>query len=129
MTLHPRFADAVRYLYPQASFITDLRIEDHGEGPTLAVWNLPEPPPTDSEIDALLPALDAPPRRLISKAVIIDRLIETNKLAAARAALDAQSLDVQEKWNARTAIYADDPTATALIEAIGADPSIIFAPE
>src|SRR6185503_17289979 len=36
-----------------------------------------------------------PPRRLVPKAVIVDRLIEAGKLAEARTALDAQSLDVR----------------------------------
>src|SRR5262245_25913536 len=67
------------------------------------------------------PFVPLQPRRMIDKARIVDRLIEAGKLGAARAALDAQTLEVREKWNARTSIYADDPTALALLKAIGAD--------
>ena len=126
--IHPRFAEAVRHLYPDANFIRDLRLEDHGDGPVLTMWNLPGAPPGQSEIESLLPVLDLPPRRLVSKALIVDRLIEAGKLSAARAALDSQPLDVQERWNARTAIYADDPTSLALLQGIGADPAAILAP-
>lgn len=82
-------------------------------------------PDDDPEVVAFL-ALKA--KRLVSKAAIVDRLIEAGLLAAARKALDAQPLEVQERWNARTAIYADDETALALLKAIGADPVVILAP-
>ena len=67
------------------------------------------------------------PRRLVSKAVIVDRLIDAGKLAAARAALDSQPLAIREKWNARDSIYADDEAALALLAMIGADPDEIMA--
>ncbi len=73
----------------------------------------------------LLPA----ERRLVSKATIVDRLQAAGKLDAARAALDAQDLYTRERWNSRSAIYADDVTAIALLQAIGADPAVILAPE
>lgn len=66
-------------------------------------------------------------RPKISKAVIIDRLNATGKLAAARAALDQAPLYTQERWNVRTEIYADDPDAIALLTAIGADLQVILA--
>ncbi|HKH34649.1 MAG TPA: hypothetical protein VKA80_10895, partial [Beijerinckiaceae bacterium] len=62
------------------------------------------------------------------KRVIVDRLQAAGKLAAARTALDAQDLYTQERWNAREAILANDPTAVALLAAIGADPAAILAP-
>jgi hypothetical protein len=75
------------------------------------------------------PATDVPLRRLVRASVIVDRLQAAGLLAAARAALDAADLYTRERWNAREAIYADDPTAIALLHAIGADPAAILAPE
>lgn len=75
------------------------------------------------------PAIDVPLRRLVRASVIVDRLQAAGLLAAARAALDAADLYTRERWNARAAIYADDPTAIALLQAIGADPAAILAPE
>lgn len=69
-----------------------------------------------------------PERRLIAKSVIVDRLYAAGKLEAARAALDASDLYTQEKWNSRLEIYSDDPSALALLVAIGADPISILSP-
>lgn len=81
--------------------------------------------PTTQEIAAVL----APPRRLVSRGTIIERLQAAGKLDAARSALDAAPLYDRERWNSRDAIYSDDPTALALLAAIGADPAAILAPE
>lgn len=70
-----------------------------------------------------------PIRILVPKSVIIDRLHSVGKLDAARAALDAADLYTRERWNTRTAIYADDPTALGLLSSIGADPAVILAAE
>lgn len=72
---------------------------------------------------------DALPR-LVPKSLIIKRLHEAGKLAAASAALNA-NLYLRERWYApdRPAVYADDPEALALLAAIGADPAVILAPE
>jgi hypothetical protein len=67
-------------------------------------------------------------RRLVAKHVIVDRLQSAGLLDAAYAALDAQDRYTRERWNTRTHIYADDPTAVALLKAIGADPEVILAP-
>lgn len=69
----------------------------------------------------------APVRRLVAKADIVDRLQAAGKLDAARVALDAADLYTRERWNVRNGIYADDPTALALLKAIGADPAVIMA--
>lgn len=68
-------------------------------------------------------------RVLVPKSMIIDRLQAAGLLAAARAALDAADLYTRERWNTRDAVYADDATAIALLEAIGADPDQILTPE
>lgn len=92
--------------------------------------------PGDTVIDGMVLAADGvslepapPPRRLISKSVIIERLHIAGKLVAAQAALNADAY-ARERWYAadKPAIYADDAEALALLTAIGADPEIILAP-
>ncbi|TPL97306.1 hypothetical protein [Mesorhizobium sp. B2-3-10] len=73
-----------------------------------------------------LPEAQLPPR-LVPKRVIIDRLHAAGLLEAAKAAIDAADLYTQERWNTRTDIYANDPTALAMLAAIGGDPAVIFA--
>lgn len=67
------------------------------------------------------------PRQLVPKRVIIDRLHEAGKLEAAYAALEAADLYTRERWNTRMEIYADDPTAIALLQSIGANVEAILA--
>lgn len=69
-----------------------------------------------------------PERRLVPKRVIIDRLHEAGLLDRARKALDAAPLYTRERWNARDAVYADDPDSIGFLRAIGADPDTILAP-
>jgi hypothetical protein len=68
-------------------------------------------------------------RVLVPKLKIVDRLQAAGKLEAARAALDSANLYTRERWNTRDSIYADDESAIALLNAIGADPGTILAPE
>ena len=67
-------------------------------------------------------------RVLVPKRLIVERLYEAGLLNAARAALDVADVYTRERWNARDAIYADDETATAMLQAIGADPDVILSP-
>lgn len=80
-----------------------------------------------------LDAMDYPepeaPRVLVRKAIIVDRLHAAGKLEAAFAALNAAKLYTRQRWETRSAIYSDDPTALALLHAIGADPAVIMAAE
>lgn len=71
---------------------------------------------------------EAPERRLVPKRIIIDRLHEAGLLDRARKALDAAPLYTRERWNARDAVYADDPDSIGFLRAIGADPDVILAP-
>lgn len=70
---------------------------------------------------------NVPPYHLVAKRVIVDRLEQAGLLTAARTALDAADLYTQERWNTRDRIYADDPAAVGLIQAIGGDPAVILA--
>lgn len=71
---------------------------------------------------------EVPVRYLVPKRVIVDRLHDAGLLDAAYAALNAADLYTRERWNTRTDIFADDPTALAVLATIGGDPAVIFAP-
>ncbi|MGG1556230.1 XkdW family protein [Paenibacillus ferrarius] len=45
---------AIMHLFPQAVPLVDFVVQDdsNGNGPYLAVWNLPNDPPTDEELQA-----------------------------------------------------------------------------
>lgn len=68
-------------------------------------------------------------KRLVPKSVIVSRLIEAGKIAAAYQALNSKP-EYWARWVAsdRPAINHDDPDALALLKAIGADPAVILAP-
>lgn len=69
-----------------------------------------------------------PPRRLVKKSVIIQRLIAADLIGAARTALDADTSAYARWWAPdKPEIYFDDPDALALLQAIGADPAVILA--
>jgi hypothetical protein len=80
----------------------------------------------DSLIEVLR-AANVPPYHQVPTRTIVDRLESAGKLEAARAALDAAPLYTRERWNNRQLVNADDPDAIALLQAIGAEPSVILA--
>lgn len=90
-------------------------------------------PPTDQreqDVAAVIAAFDnvaAASRRLVPKSLIISRLTDP-QLDAALAAMTPRQ---KERWRApdKPAIYSDDPEIVGLIEAIGADPAVVMAPE
>ncbi|MFY9699881.1 MAG: hypothetical protein WAK34_16465 [Rhodoplanes sp.] len=69
------------------------------------------------------------PPRLVLKSLIVQRLIDDEKIAAANAALEADPAK-KARWYAadHPAIRADDADAIAFLQAIGADPAAILAP-
>lgn len=69
-------------------------------------------------------------RRKVPKSVVTARLIAADKMAAAMQVLMADP-DSFARWIAadQPAVYADDPAALALLEAIEADATAIMAPE
>ena len=71
-----------------------------------------------------------PPRPAVRKSVVQGRLIETDKIDAAYAALTSNPASFA-RWFApdRPEVYCDDPDAIGLVRAIGADPAVILAPE
>jgi hypothetical protein len=85
MSLHPRFAEAVRRGHPNASR-RDVVVRDDGEGPYLAEWNLPGEPPTDAEIDAALAVIDAEKARLAEISSDVDLTDLQDRMRSATAA-------------------------------------------
>jgi len=81
-----------------------------------------------AEVATFLRRFNIPPYHTVAKRTIVGRLQSAGLLTAARAALDAADLFTRERWNAREAIFADDPTAIALLQNIGADPASILSP-
>jgi hypothetical protein len=86
----------------------------------------------EAELDDVLAAyrlLGPTARRMVRKSVVQARLIEAGKMNAAYAALTSNSAHYA-RWFApdHPEVYADDPDAIALLQAIGADPEAILAP-
>ena len=83
-----RLAEAIRYLYPDVSLISDVVVEDDGSGPRIAAWRVPGERPTDQQIADALAAIDSepPPRRLVVKSLVISRLIEAGNRGGPRCA-------------------------------------------
>jgi hypothetical protein len=104
--------------------------ENHYTHPTLGLCALAVGMTLEEFIDSIEnPTELVAPKRKIAKSVIISRLIEANKIGAARAVLDSNDAAYARWWAPdRPAIYYDDPEALALLTAIGADPEIIMAP-
>jgi len=71
-----------------------------------------------------------PPRQTVRKSVVQTRLIDIGKMDAAYAALTSNSASFA-RWFApdRPVVFCDDPDAILLVKAIGADPTVILAPE
>ncbi|CAM5401069.1 hypothetical protein AFEL58S_02035 [Afipia felis] len=83
---------------------------------------------SDAEIVAYRAPREPEPR-LVRKSIIIDRLNDAGKLEAAYAVLQSAPLYDRQRWESRDAIYFNDPTLLAALTAVGADPSVILAPE
>lgn len=66
-----------------------------------------------------------PIRRMIDKAIIIDRLTD----AQLDQALSLMTTRQKERWRmpGHPAVYVDDPEVLGLLQAIGADPAVVLA--
>lgn len=85
------------------------------DGFKVVVYDPPQPP--------------EPEPRLVRKAIIINRLYAAGKLEAADEILKSMSLYDRQRWEVRDAVYFNDPTLLAALNAIGADPGVIMASE
>jgi len=106
----------------------DFRLEDEGagDGPFIASWLTSQPQPTPAQLEAAVPP---PPRRLIRKTLVKQRLIDLGLMDAAFGVLVSQPVCFARWFDMDyPEVYADDPDALALLEAIGADPAQVMAP-
>ncbi|MCX5569589.1 hypothetical protein [Kaistia nematophila] len=70
-----------------------------------------------------------PPRRMIRKSLVKQRLIDLGLMDAAYAALTSQPVAFARWFDMDyPEVYADDPDALALLDSIGADPEVVMAP-
>ena len=108
--------------------------DDDGYLAWRSAGGLPARIASEEELDAVLAGAGAgtraphPPKRTVLKSVIVSRLIATEKIVAAKSALEADPA-AWARWVApdRPAINHDDPDALALLAAIGADAEAIMA--
>lgn len=109
--MHERFIEAVMHLFPGQSVKGILVDHRDGEGLQIAAWPFEGEPPTDAQVEALLPAIDAAKvseQRRAAYAAEVDGLglralaLQAQKDPAAPAA-------VQEWLDARAAVQARFP--------------------
>ena len=86
---------------------------------------------TEAELVAVLREANVPPYHRVAKSTIIARLTDQQLSASAEAFGRPENLRLSERWYApdQPAINANDPESVALVQAIGADPAIVLAPE
>lgn len=74
---------------------------------------------------------NSPPYHRVAKSTIIYRLTDEQLAAATAAFNEPANLRLRERWYApdQPAINANDPESIAFVQAIGADPAVILAPE
>lgn len=79
MAIYPGFVEAVMFLHPNANRngISDFIVQDDGAGPYLKVWNLPGNPPTNAEVDAILPQI--PVTLLLSKKIAAKSILDDDQ--------------------------------------------------
>lgn len=87
MSLNPNFIEAVRRLRPGVDFTRDVIVQDNGQGPFLAAWNLSGSPPTDAEITTAMagPRPDADVIGPINSAVLKVLFNHENRIRALEA--------------------------------------------
>lgn len=70
-------ANALRYLFPNASPLRDYEIRDEGAGAYIAVWNLQAAQPTEAELQAASDAYDAAKAQADSDAAALRTRVRT----------------------------------------------------
>ncbi|CEG08710.1 hypothetical protein BN961_02128 [Afipia felis] len=80
---------------------------------------------------AVLREANIPPYHRVAKSTIIYRLTDAQLAAATEAFNKPENLRLRERWYApdQPEINANDPESVQFIQAIGADPAVVLAPE
>lgn len=106
--------------------MVDYSARDDGDGPYIETWLSERLQPTPAQLDAVGPT---PPRRMIRKSLVKQRLIDAGLMDAAYTLLTAHPVSFARWFDMDyPEVFVDDPDAMALLAAIGADANIILAP-
>lgn len=100
-------SDILRFKYPLANYLTDIILRDDGDGVYISYWGLPDPCPTDSDLQQWQAEMDNASVFISNKStnqVIYDQLdaIDLKSIRALRtndtvilAALEAQAVTLR----------------------------------
>ncbi|MDN4982251.1 hypothetical protein QY049_03295 [Bradyrhizobium sp. WYCCWR 13022] len=82
---------------------------------------------TQADLVEFLRGANVPPYHRIRKSTLISRLTD----AQLTQAISMLTVRQQERWRApdQPAVNADDPETLAVVQAVGADPAVVMAPE
>lgn len=83
--------------------------------------------PSMDELKSVLRDRGVPPYHRVRKSTIISRLTDEQLSEA----ISLMTVRQQERWRApdQPAVNADDPETIAILQAVGADDSVVLAPE
>jgi hypothetical protein len=86
---------------------------------------------TQNELSETLRLYNVPPYHRVAKSTIIARLTDVELAAANEAFSDPANLRLRERWYApdQPAVNANDPESISFVQAIGANPEVVLAPE
>ncbi len=128
---------AILHLFPNADPIRDFLVIDRGEGQTIAVWKLPDPQPTQAELETAWAAVQDVPRKMEIKAEARKRILtrypewkQANMTARFTELLDkqlgGQSLTAEEtaEKTALLAAWAWVKSVREHSDALEADPNL-----
>ena len=98
----------------EAAHVVISKVDTPKEWSEMLAWGMPADFVPDQE-----------PRRLVPKSLIISRLTD----AQLDTALALMTTRQKERWRSpdHPAVYADDPETVGLLNAIGADPTVVLA--
>lgn len=116
-------ANALKVLFPGIDFVTECQIQDDGNGPYLAIWNRPEPKPTQAEIEAAIPVAELSAyRATIQPVTAIQLRIALNQSGlrqAVESAVAAGPQDLKDWWEFSTLLHREHPLVVAMAAQLG----------
>lgn len=117
-----RYSIGGEQIFPGRPFETNGRAYP---GNWLDVYSPEELDSLGIEVETISDPEPEPVRRLVPKSVIIDRLTD----AQVEQAVGLMTQKQRERWRSpdKPRVYFDDPETLAVLQAIGADPSVVMA--